>query len=263
MLTLGIAQLPCNGNLKENLESILEFATIAKENGCSAVCFPECALTGYSPEHAASQAIPHDDDSLQTLSSFAFNHSIDLIVGFMERHSDVYHITHGIFRADGTKDFYRKSHLGQKEQLYFTPGNHLLLFSLSCGLTVGFQLCMETHFPEISQTLALRGAELIFAPHAVPKVSGDRKKIWTKYIPSRSYDNRVYVACCNQCDSDRFGGGCLVTDPRGEVLTSYYEETPHLLTFTVDRDLVSRYRTPGDKRSTHYYPSRRRTELYD
>jgi len=128
---------------------------------------------------------------------------------------------------------------------------------------VGFQLCVETHFPDITQTLALRDAEVIFAPHAVPRISGNREHIWNKYIPARSYDNRVYVACCNLWDENRFGGGCLITDPRGEVLAGHYKEGPHLLIAEIDRELISRYRTEGDKRSTHYYPAKRRTELYE
>lgn len=262
-MKIGIVQHPATDVLRENLNYIMKFATEAKNAGCSLVCFPECSLTGYFPEQVKALAIPRDDSALSEISALAAKLQLDILAGFMEKENDCYYITHGIFCTDGTINYYRKTHLGKKESLYFLPGDKLEVFTLSCGLRIGFQLCVETHFPDITQTLALRGAEIIFAPHAVPRVSGNRALIWNKYIPARSYDNRIYVACCNLWDENRFGGGCLVTDPRGEVLAGHFEDVPHLLLAEIDRELISRYRTEGDKRSTHYYPAKRRTELYE
>ena len=262
-MKIGIVQHPATDVLRENLNYIMKFATEAKNAGCSLVCFPECSLTGYFPEHIKEFAISQNDTALLEISALASELGIDILAGFMEQDNGLFFITHGIFHSDGSTDFYHKTHLGKKESLYFTPGDKLEVFTLSCGLRIGFQLCVETHFPDITQTLALRGAEIIFAPHAVPRVSGNREHIWKKYIPARSYDNRVYMACCNHWDDNRFGGGCLITDPRGEILAGHYEEGVHLLVAEIDRELISRYRTEGDMRSTHYYPAKRRTELYE
>lgn len=262
-MKIGIVQHPATDVLRENLNYIMKFATEAKNAGCSLVCFPECSLTGYFPEQVKELAITREDSALSEISALAAELQLDILAGFMEKENDCYCITHGIFCTGGTMDFYHKTHLGKKESLYFTPGDKLEVFTLSCGLRIGFQLCVETHFPNITQTLALRGAEIIFAPHAVPRVSGNREHIWKKYIPARSYDNRVYMACCNHWDENRFGGGCLITDPRGEILAGHYEEGAHLLVAEIDRELISRYRTEGDMRSTHYYPAKRRTELYE
>ena len=122
---------------------------------------------------------------------------------------------------------------------------------------------METHYPEITQTLSLKGAQIVFAPHAVPRISGDREKIWNKYIPARSYDARVYMACCKLWDSARFGGGCLVTDPRGEVTAAGYKDEAALLVCEVDLDLTASFKDGSTKRSKHYYPALRRKELYE
>ena len=262
MIRLGLVQATAAADVEKNLETLTRFAWEGRDAGCEAVCFPECFLTGYRPETAADTAISGTGPELAAVSAVAVETGVDLLVGFAERWEAGISIAHGLFRRDGTREIYRKTHLGKKESRYFLPGDRLEVVSLSCGLRMGWQMCVETHFPEITQTLALKGAEVIFAPHGAPRVSGPRQQIWGKYIPARSYDNRVYMACCNLWDPERFGGGCLVTDPRGEIQTSCYEEKEALLTFAVDRELLARYRTPGDKRSTHYYPGKRRKELY-
>lgn len=187
---------------------------------------------------------------------------MDILVGFMEREEDRCFITHGLFRRDGDRCFYRKTHLGQKEQRFFTPGDALEVFFLTCGLRIGLQLCVETHYPEITQTLALKGAEVIFAPHAVPRAAGDRQRIWSKYIPARSYDNRVYMACCNLWDEGRFGGGCLVSDPQGEIAACAFGPGEALLSCEVHREAVAPYREAAGKYAARFYPAKRRPELY-
>lgn len=263
MTKIGLVQATACEAVSENFQTLANFVREAAEAGCEALCFPECFLTGYVPKKAEELAIPPDSPVLQQVSDLAVSSGVDILAGFMEKGEAGCFITHGIFRKDGTRDRYRKSHLGSRERLYFLPGDVLDVFTITGGLRIGIQLCVETHYPEITQTYALRGAEVVFAPHAVPRVSGDRKKIWGKYIFARSYDNRVYMACCNLWDPDRFGGGCLVTDPRGEETAAWYGEESHLLVCEIDREALAQYRTPGHKRAVHYYPEKRRPELYD
>lgn len=249
MIRLGIVQAPAG-------ERIEAYVSEARRRGCAAVCFPECALTGYDPERAAEKAVPADSPVIRRVSELAEDCGTDLLAGFMERDGEELYLTQGLFRADGSRDFYRKTHLGRKEGRFFTPGGELKVFELSCGLTVGVQLCVETHFPEITQTLALKGAEVIFAPHAVPRAAGSRRDIWERFIPARSYDNRVYMACCNLWDEARFGGGCMVTGPEGRVEAACWEDAPALVTFEADRQIVA------DLRKKRFYPRQRRPELY-
>ena len=262
MVTLGLVQASAGSSAMDNFNVVRQYVSAAKRGGCAALCFPEAFLTGYFPQMASELALPKNRPLLSQIASLARSQEIDLLVGFMEREEDCFYLTHGIWRTDGTVDFYRKTHLGQKEQSMFSPGDRLEVFSLSCGLRVGIQLCVEAHFPEITQTYSLRGAEVIFAPHASPLSADKRRELWTKYIPARSYDNRIYMACCNLWDSVRFGGGCMATDPLGDIIASSFEHAPGLLFFDVDPEQVSAYHSPAPDRSHHYYPGRRRAELY-
>lgn len=261
-IKMGLVQAPSAANRETNVEMLLRFAQQARKEGCCCICFPEAFLTGYAPAYSASQSISREDNLLNNVAEAAVRLGLDILVGFMEWDGEKYYLSMGIFLADGRRDFYRKTHLGEKERLYFTPGDVLPVYPLSCGITAGIQMCVEAHYPEITQTLSLKGAQVVFAPHAVPRAAGDRKKIWEIYIPCRSYDNRVLMACCNLWDEDRFSGGCLVTNEKGETIASCFEDAPALMTFEWDPDDLKKYREKNSSPRYRYYPDRRCPELY-
>lgn len=259
---LALVQMSSCEAAEKNLETILEFAQRAADGGCMAVCFPEAALTGYAPEMARSRAICMNDGLLKQLSAHAQRLGIDLLVGYMEAAEGMHCLTHSLFRADGSRFDYRKTHLGEKERKYFVPGNSLDVFPLTCGLRAGIQLCVETHFPEITQTLSLKGAQVVFAPHAVPGPPERRRQLWRTYIPARAYDNRLFVACCNQWDGQAYGGGCFVAGTKGEIAAESFEQHPAMVTFEVEAEQLDAYRQNSNIRN-RYYPGLRRPELYE
>ena len=260
MLTLAVAQTKSCCDINSNIETLIRICENAAAVGCVAVCFPEAFLTGYQPDNAHLIAIERGSVPINAVKEVAKRFGIDILTGFFERTDDSIFITHGIFRPDGSTDFYRKTHLGEKESRIFSCGESLDVFTLSCGLKIGFQLCVETHFSRISETLSLNGAQVIFAPHAVPCASGGREKIWSKYIPARSYDNRIYFACCNHAD-ERFGGGCMVAAPNGDVIASYFGSEEALLAFDADDELLKKYRMPNSSHRFRYYPQLLKKEL--
>lgn len=260
MLKVGLIQAAAD-TPEDNLALIDTGAQSAAECGCCCVCFSECSLTGYTPDNPARSAIGLDDPLLSAVSAVSRRFGLDVLVGFQERQGGQYYITHGIFRPDGSRDFYRKTHLGEKEAGVFTPGERLSVFSLSCGIKAGFQLCVETHFPEISRTLSLNGAQIIFAPHAVPTPLPQRKDIWQKIIPARCYDNRVYMLCCNRADNAGYPGGIFACDCAGEVLPAVPCAPEHPAIFEIDPHMALRYRADTGRR--RYHLPFRRPELYD
>lgn len=262
MIKIGLVQASVGRDVLENIKTIEKYVADAKNQGCEAVCFPECFLTGYHPEEAVKLAVGRDNKWVQTIAGLAVDYQIDILAGFMESEENLQYISQGIFKASGVCDYYRKTHLGEKEEEYFAKGNVLEVFTLSCGAKIGMQICVETHFPQITQTLSLKGADVIFAPHAVPRAAGNRKNIWSKIIPARSYDNRVYMACCNQWDEEKFGGGSMVTDPKGEVIAEYFKESAGLLVAELDLEEVRRYRQENAGKRYRYYASKGRKELY-
>ena len=259
---LAVAQTAATSSCEENFSTLVGLAQKAKQRDCQALCLPEAFLTGYCPHRVEEQHLTREAALLEQVAQLARQESLDLLVGLQERAGEEYYLTQGLFLADGRREFYRKTHLGQREAQVFTPGRELPVFQLTNGLWVGIALCVECHFPELLQTLALKGAEVVFAPHAVPVQAGFREKIWSRYIPARSYDNRLYMACCNLEDGNGLAGGCLVTTPTGEELCSYYGQGEHLLCFTVERELVEAYRE-NRSMGKRFYPAFRQQELYE
>ena len=263
MIRLGLAQLACDGTFEENLTKMACFAARARAAGCAAVCFPEASITGYAPQDADRTALRLNDAPLREASRLAVESGVDLLAGFMEREGGRVFLSHGVFRADGAASVYRKTHLGAREERFFAPGGRLETFDLSCGLRVGFQLCVEAHFPQITQTLALRGAEVVFSPHAAPGDAATRRRLWETYVPARAYDNRLWFACCNQLNAPRFGGGCLVAGPDGAIAAADFERAERLVLFEVDRETIANYRDDARNAHRRYYPPHRRPELYE
>lgn len=262
-MRLSVAQLTADDSLERNIARTEQCAAQAGALGCAAVCLPECSLTGYSPDAAAVRALSATDPALDAVANAARRHRIDVLAGFMERQGARLYITHGLFRADGARAFYRKTHLGERERQRFEPGERLEVFELTCGVRVGMQLCVEAHFPEVAQTLSLRGAQVVFAPHASPLPAARRRALWQLLMPARAYDNRVYMACCNQWDGWRYGGGCLVVGPDGALVAESWRDGLALAAFEVDLAALERYRAQGADLRRRYYPAQRRVELYD
>ena len=245
MVRIGLVHAAAGG-FPELTRRVLE----ARMRGCHAVCFPEAFLTGYFPKEAPLHALTRE--ALQPVSRLAAETGVDILTGFLEEDRGNFYITQGLFRPDGQQFFYRKTHLGLREAETITPGEDLPVFPLSCGVGVGIALCVELHFPEIARTLAEKGALLILSPHAVPQKAGSREAIWSRLLPARSYDNRVYMACCN------LWGGCMATDPRGDTVLSCFDADIPLAVFDLDPELAEALRADAFR----YFPPRRRPELY-
>ncbi|MEG3029349.1 MAG: nitrilase-related carbon-nitrogen hydrolase [Oscillospiraceae bacterium] len=263
---VALAQMNSTFDIETNINTILDLAKEGAIEGCEMVCFPEASITGYRVLGAEAIGIDRQSPQLDRLSEFAQCKKIDILAGFIEKAGRALHITHALLAADGRKEFYRKTHLGQREGQVFSQGEELSVFKGSNGTVFGMELCVETHFPDVTQTLALKGAQIIFAPFAVPKKAGDRHSIWEKYIPARSYDNRVYFGVCNQCgDCGRteFAGGCMAYSPSGDEIGASFTDKNSLLIFEFDEAEYDRFHTPQpDKMGERYYPAQKRTELY-
>ncbi len=260
----ALVSLPCCADADLNTAKCIAYAERAAGIGCRVICFPEGAITGYFPALAQERALCLDDSRLKKLLCAAERLGIDIIAGFEERLGGALYMTQGVFTAGGLK-VYRKTHPAMGERAYFAAGDSLPVFALSCA-TVGIELCAETHFPDITQTLSLRGAEIVFAPYASGSSPADRTGLWKKYIPARAYDNRVFMLCCGLCgereDGARFSGGLFAAGLDGETI---YEDSSGAESFAAVElcpGVVEKYRASASM-AARYYPALRRKELYE
>lgn len=256
------------GNTERNFRKIIDMAEAAQKQDISMLCFPECALDGYSPQHAAEIGGSLDSPWLTQLKECSQDLGITLLVGIIEQKSDQAkpYIAHVILFPEKETSVYRKVHLGRSEQAYFTPGDHFPIFTTH-GLTFAVGICWDWHFPEMAAIYSLKGAEVMFAPHASPVIAGNRKEIWLRYLGARAYDNSVYLGACNLMGSNgkakEFSGGALVIGPKGELLNQSNLGEEGILTTILSAEQINRIRRM-DRASMRdsFFLADRRKELY-
>lgn len=251
-----------------NLNKIINFTKEASLKKAQIICFPELSVCGYHKPINPNFIDSFFEDSLNKLQKLSSNYKITILTGLAEKNSPDRppYISQFLFNPSGEIKAYRKTHLGKSEALHFSSGDKLPVFKTPKA-TIGIELCWETHFPEISTILALKGAEIIFAPHASPTQVGNRKEVWLKYLRTRAYDNNVFFAACNLLGENghgkNFAGGALVLDPRGNIIAEDFKGKEGLLLAELDALILENIK---DKTKTsmkdRYYLENRRPELY-
>jgi len=168
-----------SGEVDKNLDKIQVITSEASARGVNIVCFPELSVTGYIQESPGGIYKTEDAERIvDRLVRMAREMRVVLLAGFIEIVSEGGpYITQAITGPDGLIGLYRKTHLAPNETGSYSPGQKIELYR-SGNTTFGVQLCYEAHFPEISTTMALMGADILFIPHASPR--GDPEGKTTK-----------------------------------------------------------------------------------
>jgi len=253
------------GEIDENLKKIETLALEASKGGAQVVCFPEFSVTGYAPK--SPDLICGREDSqmiVNHLRRISADLNLVVLAGFIEYAADFRpHITQVITGPEGVIGCHRKTHLGPAERKFYAEGQDLSPFTYR-GLCFGVELCYESHFPEISTTLALKGADILFVPHASPRGSPEEKmKSWKRHLPARAFDNGLFVVACNQVGRNSYGlhfpGVVLLLGPDGLLLESYAGEEERVVIAELKGKDLKKVR---EHRMKYFLPERRE-ELYE
>ena len=254
------------GDTNSNLEKISRFVKEAGLANADFICFPELAITGYNREQAIDLAEEIPGPSSEFILNLAQKHKMIILTGIIEKSSEKPYITQLICYPDGRFFKYRKTHLGASEKPFFSPGNELPVFNTEKA-NFAVQICWDSHFPEVSTIYSLKGAEVIFAPHASPTIVGDRREIWLRYLQARAYDNSVFFAVCNLIGENgtgsEFCGGLLVIDPKGQIVAEDFTNKEGMLIADLPSEQINKIRQEERKSMRDsFYLEYRRPELY-
>jgi len=245
-----------SGDKEYNLSVINTLAAKAAANGSSVIAFHECSVTGYtfarklSREQmlAIAEFIP-DGPSISSLTRIAKQNDIVVMAGLFEKDS-----SNSLYKAyvcvdkNGLVAKFRKLHPFINP--YLTPGSEYCVFDLN-GWKCGILICYDNNIIENVRATRLLGAQVIFMPHVTmctpstrpgagfvdPELwmnrevdptslrlefDGMKGRDWLmKWLPSRAYDNGIYVVFSNPIgmDYDQLKNGCsMIIDPFGDVL---------------------------------------------
>ncbi len=253
------------GKIRQNLDRMLIWIKAAKEKGVAVVCFPEMNITGYSisKDIISTSAEPVPGPISEKLLHLAEKHDITILAGMAEKDSKGrIFASHLVAKPDRSLGVYRKLHIAPPERPVFSAGNNVPLFEAG-GVKFGIQLCYDAHFPELSTCMAVKGADLIFIPHASPRGRPEEKyKSWIRHLPARAYDNSVFVAVCNQAGDNEnglcFPGIALVIDPSGNITDKNLDGRESMIVADLKSDTLARVRN----HKMRFFLPNRRPELY-
>ncbi|CAN5399186.1 nitrilase family protein [soil metagenome] len=259
-------------DLAGNLERSASAVRRAVALGASFVVLPELATSGYMFDHAdelQAVALRVDDARLDVWRRALAGTGAMLVAGIAERGDDgnVYNSA-VIMDAAGVVTVYRKIHLWNTEQRFFTPGRTAAPVIQTAHGTVGVLVCYDLDFPEMPRSLARRGADLLLAPtnwslaerpdgESAPQLLGAR-------MAARA--NHVFLAVCDRSGVERgqrWTGGSAIVDPDGWVLARPDSEGPDSVGMALawvdlvaarDRQLSEVNHMWGDRRPEFYLP---------
>ncbi|WP_194976798.1 nitrilase family protein [Aquiflexum lacus] len=273
-----------SGDKNYNLSVIEKLAGKAAAEGSQVIAFHECSVTGYSFARklsrrellGISESIP-DGESIQRLIAISKEYDIVILAGLFEKDG-----TDNIYKAyvcvskEGLIAKYRKLHPFINPHIL--PGNQYCIFQLY-GWKCGILICYDNNIIENVRATKLLGADIIFMPHVTMCTPSSRPgagfvdpKLWEnrhqdptslrlefdsmkgrdwlmKWLPSRAYDNAVYVIFSNPIgmDDDQLKNGCsMIIDPFGDILVECrsFEDsfvTTELFPYKLDDAGGSRY----------------------
>ncbi len=252
------------GEVEKNLERMESFVREAAEKAAHAILFPELSISGYTLKNPEkTYELYQSERIVEKVVRMAKDAKVIIMAGMVEilREGRPY-IAQIVAGPGGLLGLYRKTHLSPPEKEKYIEGNALHVFHEG-DVTFGLELCYESHFPEISTVLSLKGAEILFMPHASPRGDPDGKmKSWLRHLPSRAFDNGVFVVACNQVGKTGegffFPGVILALDPQGRVLESYSGNEETMVLVELKAKVLQETRGHRMK----YFIPRRRSALY-
>jgi predicted amidohydrolase len=211
---------PQFGEIQKNIEQAVR---LIEPLDADVVVLPEFFNTGYlftSKQEAEDLAeeIPAGITT-ETLCGIARRKNMHLVGGLIEKKAGMLYNAAVLVSPQGYLATYRKVHLFNEENLWFTPGDQgFRVYDIGfCKL--GIMICYDWIFPESARTLALMGAELICHPaNLVLPFCQDA-------MVTRCLENRIFAVTANRIGSEhrggksfRYTGRSQITGPAAKIL---------------------------------------------
>jgi predicted amidohydrolase len=266
-----------DGNKEANLATIEHFVELAAAKGVSLTAFPECCITGYwrlrnrsEDELLTLAEIVPQGPSSQRLMALAKEHNMTIGAGLLEVTEDgTMYNTYVVAMPDGRFAKHRKIHCFISEHV--SSGSEFTVFDLPDGTRTGILICYDNNIGENVRMTALKGAEILLAPHqtggckspspccmglvdpalwhnrkADPKAieaefKGPKGREWLMgWLPARAHDNGLFLVFSNGVgtDGDEIRtGNAMILDCYGRVLAETYKADDYMVIADLDASL--------------------------
>ncbi|RIX99216.1 carbon-nitrogen hydrolase family protein [Aureimonas flava] len=163
-----------------------------------------------------------------------------------------------LFGPDGgTIETYDKIHMfdvdldggeSWRESATYAPGTRSGLADVAFAdgsARLGFAVCYDMRFPELFRAQALAGAEVLTAPAAFTRQTGEAH--WHVLLRARAIENNCFMIAAAQGGRHEDGretfGHSLICDPWGRVIAEVRGDEPGVALAAIDTDLVASVRS--------------------
>jgi beta-ureidopropionase len=219
-MKVGYVQFePIFGDKDRNLEKILKMLGRGVEEGAELLVLPELCNTGYvfqSREELQelSEDVPNGRTT-ETLIRFAQDSKLSIVAGLCEKADGTYYNSAVLVGPEGFVAKYRKAHLYNEENLWFSKGNIPFRVHKTARVRIGVMICFDWFFPEVIRILALKGAQIVCHPSNLILPYCQTSLLGT------AVQNRVFIITANRVGTERgveFTGMSQILDPDMSVL---------------------------------------------
>jgi predicted amidohydrolase len=268
------------GDKEANFRKVARFAEEAAGRGVELLVGPECCLTGYwflrhltVPQLGALAEPVPDGPTCARLLDLAAKLRVTIGAGLLESGGgDVFHNTYVVAMPDGRLVRHRKLHAFEHPAIQ--AGSEHTVFDTPHGFRAGLLICYDNNIVENVRVAALRGAEVLLAPHqtggcrttnphlmgvierrvwderlANPEaiereLRGDKGRAWLmRWLPSRAHDNGLFLVFSNGVgvdDDEVRTGNAMILDPYGRVLAETWRAGDDVVVADLDAALLEK-----------------------
>lgn len=259
-------QMSCSSDVDKNLEKGINLIELAAQRGANVICLQELFNTLWFPKDSNAEnfalAEKVDGKTITALKGVAKETGTVIIAPFFEKGVDgIYYNSAVVIDEKGhLVGTYRKVHVPQlplyEESYYFSGGDlGFPVFDTSYG-KIGIQICWDNFYPEGIRSLALKGAQIVFAPTAAAFASHEK---WRTVLSASAITNGLYVFRVNRVgneESHNFYGEAFCVNPLGEMLEQPSGMGDGIYEVDIDLSMVEK------TRQDYPYLKNRRPELY-
>ena len=238
-LTVACVQTNATPEPLENIESVGPMMREAKARGAHLITTPEIVgMLEPKRDQQLAKAKPEENhEVLATFRGLAAELGVWLLVGSVSIKLAEDKLANRSFLLDDQGQIvarYDKIHMfdvqvgdGQtyRESNTYRPGDEAVLVDTPWG-RAGMTICYDIRFPYLYRALAQAGAQMIFAPAAFTKVTGEAH--WHVLQRARAIETGCFVISAAQTGEHAGGrwtyGHSVIVDPWGRVLADAGEE---------------------------------------
>ena len=247
-LRVGLVQLRTPATHEAALAHVLPLVRQAAAEGAQLILTPECTNIVQKDRSKLALFSLEDDPVVQGLRAEAKALGVYLLIGSaLVRRDDGKAANREILVGPdgGIVATYDKIHMfdvdlpnGEtaRESEVYQPGDEAVVVEATPAVKLGLTICYDLRFPALHRALALAGAEIIAAPAAFTRPTGEAH--WHVLLRARAIETGSFVLAAAQGGFHEDGRGTyghsLAINPWGKVIAELAHDEPGVLIADLD-----------------------------